>query len=50
MGFERSFKITKDVVDVMAQTKQLVKDTTNFHTIVKRFKEMARAPKERKNN
>jgi hypothetical protein len=50
MGFERSFKITKDVVDVWAQTKQLMEDTNNPRTIVKRFKEMARAPRERKNN
>jgi hypothetical protein len=39
-----------DVVDVMAKTKRPVEDTTHLDTSVKRFKEMARAPKEKKKN
>jgi hypothetical protein len=33
-----SFKTTKDVVDVMAETKRLVENTIHLHTIVERFK------------
>jgi hypothetical protein len=47
-SFELGLKIPEDVVDVVAQTKQLMKDTTNLNISVKRFKEMARAPKEKK--
>jgi hypothetical protein len=50
MGLERSFKIPEDVIDVMAQTKRPAKDTIHFDASVKRFKEMARAPKEKKRN
>ncbi len=45
-SFELGLKIPEDVVDVMAQTKQSMEDTTHFNTSVKRFKEMAKAPKE----
>jgi hypothetical protein len=48
MSFERNFKTTKDVINVMAQTKWLMEDITYPHTIVKRFKEMVRAPREKK--
>jgi hypothetical protein len=37
-------------MDVMAQTKRAMEDTTHPNTSVKRFKEMARAPKEKKKN
>jgi hypothetical protein len=50
MGLERSFKIPEDAIDVMAQTKRPVEDTSHPNTSVKRFKEMARAPKEKKKN
>jgi len=48
MGLEKSLQIPEDVVDVMAQIKRPVEDTTHPDTSVKRFKEMARAPKKRK--
>jgi len=48
MGLEESFKIPENVVDVMAQTKQSLEDTTHPNTSVQRFKEMVRALKERK--
>jgi hypothetical protein len=50
MGLEKSFKIPEDEMDVMAQTKRLVEDTTHLDTSVKRIKEMAKAPKEKKKN
>jgi len=50
MGLEKSLQFPEDAMDVMAQTKQLTKDTTHPDTSVKRFKEMARAPKEKKKN
>jgi hypothetical protein len=50
MGLERSLKILEDAIDVMAQTKRSTEDTTHFDTNIKRFKEMARAPKEKKRN
>jgi len=50
MGLEQSLQIPKDAVDVMAQTKQSVEDITYPDVNVKRFKEMARAPKEKKKN
>jgi hypothetical protein len=34
----------------MAQTKRPIEDTTHLDASVKRFKEMARAPKENKKN
>jgi hypothetical protein len=50
MGLEKSLQFPEDAMDVMAQTKRLVEDTTHPDTNVKRFKEMARALKEKKNN
>jgi hypothetical protein len=50
MGLEKSFKILEDAVDVMAQTKRSVEDTIHPDASVKRFKEMARAPNEKKKN
>jgi hypothetical protein len=38
MGLKKNFKIPKDVVNVMAQTKQLLEDTTRSNINVKRFK------------
>jgi hypothetical protein len=48
MGLEKSLKIPDDAMDVMAQTKRPVEDTTHPDASIKRFKEMARAPKEKK--
>jgi len=45
MGLERSFKIFEEMMDVMAQTKRLMEDTTHPNANIKRFKEMARAPR-----
>jgi hypothetical protein len=50
MGLEKSLKILEDVIDVMAQIKRLAEDTTHPNANIKRFKEMARAPKEKKKN
>jgi hypothetical protein len=50
MGLERSFKISKNVIDVMAQTKRLVEDPTHPNASIKKFKEMVRAPKKMKKN
>ncbi len=50
MGLEKSHKISKDTMDVMAQTKRRAEDTTHPDTSVKRFKGMAKAPKEKKKN
>jgi len=50
MGLEKSLKIPEDAMDVMAQTKQPTEDTTHLDASVKRFKEMVRAPKEKKKN
>jgi hypothetical protein len=50
MGLERSLKILEDVIDVMAQTKLLAEGTIHCDASVKRFKEMAKAPKEKKKN
>jgi len=47
MGLERSLKIFKDVIDIMAQIKRMVEDTIHFDASVKRFKEMARTPKKK---
>jgi hypothetical protein len=37
-------------MNVMAQTKQTMEDTIHFDTNIKKFKEMVRAPKEKKKN
>ncbi len=50
MGLERSLKIPEDTIDVMAQIERPVEDTTHPNASVKRFKEMARAPKEKRKN
>ncbi len=50
MGLERSLKILEDVIDVMAQTKLLAEGTIHHDANVKRFKEMAKTPKEKKKN
>ncbi len=50
MGLEKNLKILEDVMDVMVQTKQPAEDTTHLDISVKRFKEMAKAPKEKKKN
>jgi hypothetical protein len=50
MGLEKSFQFSKDAMDVMAQTKRPAEDTTHPDASAKRFKEMARAPKEKKKN
>jgi len=50
MGLEKSLKIPEDVMDVMAQTKQSAEDTIHPDANIKRFKEMAKAPKEKKKN
>ncbi len=50
MGLEKSFKILEDAIDVMAQTKRPVDDTTHPDANVKRFEEMAKTPKEKKKN
>jgi hypothetical protein len=50
MGLEKSLKILEDVVDVMAHIKQLVEDIGHHDVNVKRFKEMVKAPKEKKNS
>jgi hypothetical protein len=50
MGFEKSLKILEDVMDVMAQAKRPMVDTTHHDASVKRFKEMTKAPKEKKKN
>jgi hypothetical protein len=50
MGLEKNPQIPEDAVDVMAQTKQPVEDTIHLDVSVKRFKEMVRAPKEKKKN
>jgi hypothetical protein len=45
MGLERSFKICEDVINVVAQTKQLAEDITHLYASVKRFKENGKASK-----
>jgi len=50
MGLEKSFKIPEDAMDVMAQTKRPVENITHPNASIKRFKEMAKAPKEKKKN
>jgi hypothetical protein len=37
-------------MDVMAQIKRPVEDTIHFDVSIKRFKEIAKAPKEKKKN
>ncbi len=48
MGLHKSLKIWEDVVDVMAQTRWLLEDTTHPNTNIKRFKEMVKAMKRKK--
>jgi hypothetical protein len=48
IGLERNLKILEDVIDVMAQIKQPVKNSIHFDANVKRIKEMVKAPKEKK--
>ncbi len=48
MVLERNFKILEDVIDVMAQTKRPVKNTTHPNARAKRFKEMVKALKGKK--
>ncbi len=50
MGLEKRFKILKDAMDVMAQTKWPMEDIIHPNASVKRFKEMVKAPKEKKKN
>ncbi len=50
MDLEKSLKILEDAMDVMAQTKWLAEDTTHPDASIKRLKEMAKAPKEKKKN
>jgi hypothetical protein len=50
MGLEKSLQFPEDAVDIMAQTKRPAEDTTHPDASVKRFKEMARTPKEKKKN
>jgi hypothetical protein len=50
MGLERSFKIPKEVMDVMAQIKRPMEDIIHPDVSVKMFKEMVKAPKEKKNS
>jgi hypothetical protein len=50
MSLEKNLKIPEDAMDVMAQTKRPAKNTTHLDTSIKRFKEMARAPKKKKKN
>ncbi len=50
MGLEKSLQFPKDAMDVMAQAKRPMEDTTHPDVIIKRFKEMARAPKDKKKN
>jgi hypothetical protein len=49
-GFGKEPQNPEDAIDVMAQNKRLVGSTTHFDVNIKRFKEMARAPKEKKKN
>ncbi len=37
-------------MDVMPQAKRPMEDTTHLNVSIKRFKEMARAPKDKKKN
>jgi hypothetical protein len=50
MILERSLKILKDVIDVMVQTKRLMENTTHHDANIKRFKEMVRTLKDKKNS
>jgi hypothetical protein len=50
MGLEKNLQFPKDAMDVIAQTKRPTEDTTHPYASVKRFKEMAKAPKEKKKN
>jgi len=46
---KRNFNFFENVIDVMAQTKQPVEDSIHFDITVKRFEEIARALKKKKN-
>jgi hypothetical protein len=48
MGLEKSLQFPEDAMDVMAQVKRPMEDTTHPDVSIKRFKEMARARKIRK--
>jgi len=50
MGLEKSLQFPEDAMDVMAQIKRPTEDITHPNASVKRFKEMAKAPKEKKKN
>jgi len=50
MGLENSLKIPEDAMDVMAQIKRLAEDTIHPDASIKRFKEMAKALREKKKN
>jgi len=50
MGLEKSLQFPEDAMDVMAQTKRPMEDTTHPNANIKRFKEMPRTPKEKKKN
>jgi hypothetical protein len=50
MGLKKSVQFPEDAMDVVAQTKLPAEDTTHPDASIKRFKEMARAPKEKKKN
>ncbi len=50
MGLEKSLQFPEDAVDVMTQTKRPAENTTHPNASVKKFKEMTRAPKEKKKN
>jgi hypothetical protein len=50
MGLEKSLQFPEDAMDVMAQAKRPMEDTTHPDVSIKRFKEMARAPKDKKKN
>ncbi len=50
MGLEKSLQFLKDAMDVMPQAKRPMEDTTHPNVSIKRFKEMAKAPKDKKKN
>jgi hypothetical protein len=45
IGLEKSLQFPEDAMDVMAQAKRPMEDTIHPDVSIKRFKEMARAPK-----
>ncbi|CAK9191943.1 unnamed protein product [Sphagnum troendelagicum] len=50
MGLEKSLQLPQDAMDVMAQAKRPMEGISHPDTSIKRFKEMAKAPKEKKKN